>query len=286
MHPSATPISSLPSGHQDLARAIVDGLLAGRPVIAVIDVPGIASKPVIDAALSALEEQQTRIVRVEENSISVLGPPISAMDQLSEFAAADAESTNGRNASPDLVAQIKRGLRVLGYRPFGERRRLLVVESVQFVPPETLEQLARLTIAGPPELPMQMLFVGDATYWHGLQAAKFEDARQRIGVPLIVLPATGSGEATVATAPASDTRSVNKRRTTGARRSGRALALIILVGIVFVVLGILLADSDLRHEVFPQILTLWTALGERVHRLIGWTIGLFGVRGSGENANH
>ena len=128
MHPSATPISSLPSGHQDLARAIVDGLLAGRPIIAVIDVPGIASKPVIDAALSALEEQQTRIVRVEENSISVLGPPISAMDRLSEFAAADAQNTNGRNASPDFVAQIKRALRVLGYRPFGERRRLLVVE--------------------------------------------------------------------------------------------------------------------------------------------------------------
>ena len=141
MHPSATPISSLPFGHQDLARAIVDGLLAGRPVMAVIDVPGIASKPVIDAALSALEEQQTRIVRVEENSISVLGPPISAMDRLSEFAAADAEGTNGRNASPDLVAQIKRGLRVLGYRPFGERRRLLVVELVQFVPPETIGRI-------------------------------------------------------------------------------------------------------------------------------------------------
>ena len=101
-----------------------------------------------------------------------------------------------------------------------------------------------------------------------------------------MLPATGSGEAAVATAPASDTRSVNKRRTTGARRSGRALAVIILVGIVLLVLGTLLADFDLRHEVFPKSSTLGTALEERVHRLIGWTTGLFGVRGSGENANH
>ncbi len=268
MHPSATAISNLPVGHQDLARAIVEGFLAGRSVIAVINGPDVTCKPVIDAVLRVLGDRLTRIVRVEETSLSRVGPPVPAIDQLSDAGEADARNAAGSDAPPDPPALINGGLRMLSRPPFGERRRLLVVEAAQTHPSEALEQLARMTLTGPPELPIQMLFVGDPTYWHRLQAAKFEDTRQRIGVPFMALPPGGS-EGAPFTAPPSNNPSSVQRPPQRIRRRGRALAVFILLGAVLGIYGVLQADTDLRDWLLAHILPLWTAFADRVHRLAG-----------------
>jgi hypothetical protein len=267
MHPSATAASVLPPGHRDLAGAIVEGFLAGRAVIAVISAPGAAYKPVIDAALGALAEQLTRIVRVEETSISRLGPSVSVMDQLSESATDDgAETGKGSDGSADPVAAINRGLEMLRRHSFGERRRLLVVESAHTLSPQALDQLTRLTMAGPPELPTQMLFVGAAIFWHQLQPAVFEETRRRIGVPLLVLPpSTTRGDALTATSISNpQTRDERQKRRTRFSRRG-IFAVLVLIGVAFMVCGLLLADRDLRNKLLAQSSALWTALKDRIH---------------------
>ena len=266
--PSATAVFSLPCGQQDVAKAIVDGFLAGRSVITVVNLPGVACKPIIEAALTSLGEQRTRIARVEESSISFFGPPISAMDQLSVASEADAENKTRSDAAPDPVAVINRALKVLGCNPFGEKRRLLVIESMQALAPEAVEELARLTMTGPPEIPTQMLFVGDAAYWHRLQAAKFEEIRRRIGIPLVVLPPTRPAKANSAAA-ASPNPGIAEEQPTGPRRRRLTLAPVILVGAALGIFGLLKADPDLSNRLLAQMLTLWTAFVDRARSLAG-----------------
>lgn len=268
MHPTATVISTLPLGHQDLARAIVEGFLAGRPVIAVINSPNVQDKPLIDAVLGALADKLTRIVRVEEESASRLGPPIAAIDQLFEGGEADTRDTTSGEAPAKPLSPIDLGLKMLGCRPSGERRRLLVIESVHLLSPVVFEQLARLTETGPPELPMQMLLVGDATYWHTLQAAKFEHMRQRIGVPLMVLPSLELKDTSLTPAPSSVARSTGDQEARRVRRPGRAVVIVVLLAAVLSIIGVLQVNADLRNGILAQISPIWTALIDRIHRLI------------------
>ncbi len=265
---SSAAISSLPSGQQDVVNALVDGFVAGRSVITVVSLPGVACKPIIEAALIALGEQRTRIARVEESSISFFGPPISAMDQLSVAAEAEAEDKARGDAAPDPVAVINRALKVLGCNPFGERRRLLVIKSIQALAPEALEELARLTMTGPPEIPTQMLFVGDAAYWHRLQAARFEETRRRIGIPFVVLQPTAPPKA-AATMAVSSHPEPAKRRLTRSNRRRLGLALLILIGTALGIVGLLKADPDLSNRLLAQMSRVWPALVDWGRSLAG-----------------
>jgi hypothetical protein len=269
MHPAATAISNLPLGHQDLAGAIVEGFLAGRPVIAVINSPGVQDKPLIDAVLGTLADRLTRVVRVEEGSASRLGPPIAAIDELLEGGEADTSDTTSGDVPAKPLSPVDLGLKMLGCRSSGERRRLLVIESVHLLSPDVFEQLARLAETGPPELPVQMLLVGDATYWHMLQAAKFEHMRQRIGVPLMVLPSLELTDTALTPAQPSVARSTGDQGTRRVRRPRRAVVIVVLLAAVLSIIGVLQANADLRDALLAQISPIWTALIDRIHRLIG-----------------
>ena len=268
MHSSATAISNLPLGHQALAKAILEGFLVGRPFIAVINSPGVQDKLLVDAVLGALADKLTRIVRVEEGSASRLGPPIAAIDELFEGREADTGDVTSGEAPAKPPSPIDLGLKMIGCRPSGEQRRLLVIESVHLLSPDVFEQLARLTETGPPELPVQMLLVGDATYWHTLQAAKFERMRQRIGVPLMVLPSLELTDTTLTPAQPSVARSTGDQEARRVRRLRRAVVIVVLLAAVLSIIVVLQANADLRDGLLAQISAIWTALIDRIHRLI------------------
>jgi hypothetical protein len=208
-------------------------------------------------------------VRIEEGSTSRLGPPIAAIDELLEGGEADAGDTTSGDAPAKPLSPIDLGLKMLGCRPSGERRRLLVIESAHLLSPDVFEQLARLTETGPPELPMQMLLVGDATYWHTLQAARFEHMRQRIGVPLMVLPSLELKGTSLTPSPPSVARSTDDQRARRVRRPGRAVAIVVLLAAVLSIIGVLQVNADLRNGLLAQISPLWTALIDGIHHLIG-----------------
>jgi hypothetical protein len=116
---------------------------------------------------------------------------------------------------------------------------------------------------------MQMLLVGDATYWHTLQAARFEHMRQRIGVPLMVLPSLGLKDTSLTPTPPSVARSTGDQEARRVRRPGRAVAIVILLAAVLSIIGVLQANADLRNGLLAQISPIWTALIDGIHRLIG-----------------
>lgn len=269
MHPSSSAISNLPLGQQDLARAIVEGFLTGRVAIAVISAPGVQSKPLMDAVLDVLADKLTRIVKVEETSMSRLGPPIATIDQLLEGGEVVASDMTGSDAPTKPLSPIDLGQKMLGCRPSGERRRLLVIETVHLLSSDAFEQLACLTEAGPPELPLQMLLLGDADYWYRLQGTKFENLRQRIGVPLMILPSLGSEETSITGTRLSNTQLLAQQQARRVRRPGRVWALIILLGAILIIFGLLRTDSELRDQLLTLVSPVWAAFVDRLRRLTG-----------------
>jgi hypothetical protein len=222
---SATALSGHSGASQDLVGPVVDRLLGGRPVIALVNEPGLDCKPIVTAITDVLEAQLTRIVFVEENAVRRRGPVISALDQMAEAAEQESDELTG-GGPVDRASIVNRGLKMLTRHPSGEKRRLLVLESAHVYPPEMLDQLARLTGIGPPERRMQLLLVGDPLFWHTLQAPKFEEARLRIGVPFLALPSVGAAASAASPAPPP----APARRVQHARRA--ALAAVVLLGAI------------------------------------------------------
>lgn len=252
MAPSA--MSDLGARHRDVTGAVVEGVMTGRPVIAVVNAPGLACKPVVDAAVIALEQYRSRIVRVDHGSVVRLGPPVSALDHMAEEAEADAKSQTGAQSTADPVALLNQALKMLARHPSGEKRRLLVIEAAHLYQSQTLDQIVHLTTSGPPELPIQVLLAGEPTYWHGLQAPNCEETRRRMGVPLLVLPQWEPKQDVQVAGPTSNTSEVDQRATKRGHKLGRSGALLALLGAVLLICGVLWADLEVRSRFVARIL--------------------------------
>jgi hypothetical protein len=225
--------------------------------------PGLSCKPLVDAAVIALAQQRWRIVRVDQASVTRLGPPVSALDQLVEQAEADATPQTGAEATPDALALVNQGLKMLARHPSGENGRLLVIEAAHLYQPQALDQVVRLTTMGPPELPIQVLLAGEPTYWHGLQVPNFQEMRQRIGVPLLVLPKWKPEQGLPIASPTSNASSVDQRATNHGI-PGRPWLLFALLGVMLIICGVLWADPDLRGRLLAPVLTGWTTVMSRI----------------------